>query len=96
MAKHRHTPGKSRRLGKELLKHGYIFLGQTHSVHCPVDGFEPLAVEIFFREHERSPLVLDFIELAIEEARRTQLSQLLPAGGRTAENRGPGPARHRV
>jgi hypothetical protein len=41
-------------------------------VPCPVDGFEPLVVKIFFRERKRSPLVLDFIELAIEEARRTQ------------------------
>jgi DNA-binding transcriptional LysR family regulator len=69
-----------------LLSAAYVFASVPDSLaHCPVDGFEPLAVEIFFREHERSPLVLDFIELAIEEARRTQLSQLLPAGGRTAD-----------
>jgi DNA-binding transcriptional LysR family regulator len=69
-----------------LLGAAYVFASVPESlVHCPVDGFDPLAVKIFFREHERSPLVLDFIELAIEEARRTQLSQLLPTGGRTAD-----------
>jgi hypothetical protein len=55
------------------LSAAYVFASAPDSrVPCPVDGFEPLVVKIFFRERKRSPLVLDFIELAIEEARRTQ------------------------
>jgi DNA-binding transcriptional LysR family regulator len=61
-----------------LLGADYVFASVPESlVHCPVDGFDPLGVQIFFREHERSPLVLDFIELAVEEARRAQMGRLI-------------------
>jgi DNA-binding transcriptional LysR family regulator len=69
-----------------LLGAGYVFTSVPESlVHCPVDGFDPLAMQIFFREHERSPLVLDFIELAIEEARRTSMARLEPGDGGTTD-----------
>jgi DNA-binding transcriptional LysR family regulator len=65
-----------------LLGASYVFASVPESLsHSPVDGFDPLAVQIFFREHERSPLVLDFIELAIEEARRTQVRRLVRRDG---------------
>jgi DNA-binding transcriptional LysR family regulator len=69
-----------------LLGAAYVFASVPESlVYCPVDGFDPLAVKIFFREDERSPLVLDFIELAIEEARRVQMNGVESAGGEAAD-----------
>jgi DNA-binding transcriptional LysR family regulator len=56
-----------------LLGAAYVFASVPASlVYRPVDGFDPLAVDIFFRADERNVLVLDFIELAIEEAHRMQ------------------------
>ena len=69
-----------------LLSAAYVFTALSESlVHRPVDGFDPLAVQIFFREHECSPLVLDFIELAIEEARRTSIGHLVRGDNGTTD-----------
>lgn len=58
-----------------MLSAAYVFASVPESlVYCPVDGFDPLTVKAFFREGESNPLVLDFIELAIEEAHRAQAS----------------------
>ncbi|MEM5299724.1 LysR substrate-binding domain-containing protein [Burkholderia sp. JPY481] len=58
-----------------LLSAAYVLASIPSSlVYCPVDGFDPLVVDIFYREDQRNPLVLDFIELATEEARRMQIS----------------------
>jgi hypothetical protein len=57
-----------------LLGAAYVFTSTPESlVYCPFDGFEPLAVDVFFRKRERNRLVLDFIEPTIEKGRRTQL-----------------------
>jgi hypothetical protein len=56
-----------------MLGAAYVFASVPESlVYCPVDGFDPLTVKAFYREGEHSSLVLDFVELAIEEARRVQ------------------------
>jgi DNA-binding transcriptional LysR family regulator len=56
-----------------MLGAAYVFASVPESlVYCPVDGFDLLTVKAFFRDGERSPLVLDFVEFAIEEARRVQ------------------------
>ncbi|PLZ01269.1 LysR family transcriptional regulator [Burkholderia sp. WAC0059] len=69
-----------------LLGAAYVFASVPASlVYCPVDGFDPLVVQVFFREDERNPLVLDFIELAVEEARRAQTNGLAPAGDGAAD-----------
>lgn len=58
-----------------MLSAAYVFASVPESlVCCPIDGFDPLTVKVFFREGESNPLVLDFIELAIEEAHRAQAS----------------------
>jgi DNA-binding transcriptional LysR family regulator len=69
-----------------LLGAAYVFTSTPQSlVYSPVDGFDPLIVEVLFRQDERNPLVLDFIELAIEEARRTQLNTCAPLQNGTAD-----------
>jgi DNA-binding transcriptional LysR family regulator len=69
-----------------LLGAAYVFASVPESlVYCPVDGFDPLAVKVFFREDEHRPLVLDFIELAIEEARRVQMNGVESAGGKDVD-----------
>jgi DNA-binding transcriptional LysR family regulator len=56
-----------------MLGAAYVFASVPESlVYCPVDGFDPLTVKAFYRDGEHSSLVLDFVELAIEEARRVQ------------------------
>jgi hypothetical protein len=56
-----------------LLGAAYVFASVPASlVYRPVDGSDPLAVDIFFRADEHNVLVLDFIELATEEAHRMQ------------------------
>jgi DNA-binding transcriptional LysR family regulator len=47
-----------------------------------IEGLGPLTVHMFTRAEEHNPLILDFIELAAEEARRvaTRLSQSAQAG----------------
>jgi DNA-binding transcriptional LysR family regulator len=56
-----------------MLSAAYVFASVPESlVYCPLDGLDPLTVKVFFREGESNPLVLDFVELAIEEARRAQ------------------------
>ena len=44
-------------------------------VTIPVTGFEPLAIYMLSRSDERKSMVLDFIEMAQEEARRRELSR---------------------
>jgi hypothetical protein len=39
-------------------------------VSRPIDGFDALTVGMFCRRDEGSPLILDFLELAAQEARR--------------------------
>jgi DNA-binding transcriptional LysR family regulator len=36
----------------------------------PLTGLDPVSVQMFWRSNESKPLVLDFVELAMEEARR--------------------------
>jgi DNA-binding transcriptional LysR family regulator len=53
----------------------YIFATHPGSlVHRPIKGFSPLIVDVFSRKDEPNALVLDFIELATEEAHRTSAS----------------------
>ena len=51
----------------------YVFASIPQSLTWrPIDGFDALTVKMFTRPDERNALILDFIELAIEEARRVQ------------------------
>ncbi|AIP35001.1 bacterial regulatory helix-turn-helix, lysR family protein [Paraburkholderia xenovorans LB400] len=69
-----------------MLGAAYVFASVPESlVYCPVSGFDPLTVKVFFRGDERSPLVLDFVELAIEEARRLQAGTTASAAGPAAD-----------
>jgi DNA-binding transcriptional LysR family regulator len=69
-----------------MLSAAYVFASVPESlVYGPVDGFDPLTVKVFFREGESNPLVLDFIELAIEEARRAQAGSSARAARRVTD-----------
>ncbi len=51
----------------------YVFAAIPQSLTWrPIDGFDALTVKMFSRPDERNALILDFIELAVEEARRVQ------------------------
>jgi DNA-binding transcriptional LysR family regulator len=68
-----------------MLGAAYVFASVPESlVYCPIDGFEPLSVKVFFRDGESSPLVLDFVELAIEEARRSKPAAIVHSDKRAA------------
>lgn len=51
----------------------YVFASIPESLTWrPIEGFDELTVHMFTRSDERNTLILDFIELALEEARRVQ------------------------
>jgi DNA-binding transcriptional LysR family regulator len=71
-------------IGVDLVEQGLgVMLGTTYVfathpealVYRPVDGFEPLVIDVFSRDGENNPLILDFMELAKEEA--SKLSALI-------------------
>lgn len=45
----------------------------------PIPALTPLAMHAFWRGHEARPLVLDFLEITIEEARRHEVTRFAPA-----------------
>jgi DNA-binding transcriptional LysR family regulator len=47
-------------------------------VAVPVPGLAPLAMHAFWRAREPRPLVLDFVEITVEEARRHEVTRLKP------------------
>ncbi len=60
-----------------LLGAVYVFtVIPTTLLYRPVNGFDPLTVELFSRSGEQNPLVLDFIELAAGEAVRLKASEV--------------------
>jgi hypothetical protein len=44
-----------------------------NALHCrPINGMDPIIVQLCWREKERNSLILDFVDLAVEEAHRSQ------------------------
>lgn len=64
-----------------MLGAAYVFASVPAGLRAiPIDGLDALPVHAFRRADESNGLVLDFIELAQEEARRYGLSLLEPSG----------------
>jgi hypothetical protein len=54
-----------------MLSAAYVFVEVPQGLIArPVDGFDPLDVHLFIRSDESRPLILDFADLAIEQAAR--------------------------
>jgi DNA-binding transcriptional LysR family regulator len=54
-----------------MLSAAYVFAEVPQGLIArPVDGFDPLDVHLFIRSDESRPLILDFADLAIEQAAR--------------------------
>ncbi|WP_429294951.1 LysR substrate-binding domain-containing protein [Paraburkholderia sp. CI3] len=59
----------------------YVFASLPAGLRCvPIDGFNELTVHQFYRADEANTLILDLIDVANEEARRTQLRLNAMAG----------------
>jgi DNA-binding transcriptional LysR family regulator len=64
-----------------LLGAEYVFSALPSELVCkPIDGFDELTVHLFTRAEESNPLILDFVEIAAEEAIRVQLHLAAMAG----------------
>jgi DNA-binding transcriptional LysR family regulator len=64
-----------------LLGAEYVFSTLPSDLVCkPIDGFDQLTVHLFTRADESNPLILDFMEIATEEAIRVQLHLAAMAG----------------
>jgi DNA-binding transcriptional LysR family regulator len=68
-------------VGITLVEHGfgimigttYMFTSVPNALHCrPINGMDPIIVQLCWREKERNSLILDFVDLAVEEAHRSQ------------------------
>jgi len=68
-----------------LLGAEYVFAALPADLLCrPIDGFDQLTVHCFARADESNPLILDFMEIAAEEAMRVQL-RLAATTGKTTD-----------
>ena len=69
-----------------LLGAEYVFSTLPSDLVCkPIDGFDQLTVHLFTRADESNPLILDFMEIATEEAIRVQL-HLAAIAGRSVDS----------
>ncbi|WP_020656991.1 LysR family transcriptional regulator [Massilia niastensis] len=57
-----------------MLGTGYVIGAAVHGMKAiPVSGLAPLLMHAFWRTHEARPLLLDFVQIVLEEARRFAL-----------------------